>query len=68
MIKKILLILVMSIYTTLCIFLPLGGLASVFDLDMTGLDLLEISIFLVAIVLFIWGFLRVVNTIIESDK
>ncbi len=68
MIKKILLILAMSIYTVLVIYFPLGGLASVFDLNITCLELLEISIFLTAIVLIIWGFLHYINNIIESDE
>ena len=58
----------MSIYTTLIIVFPLGGLAALFDLDTTVMELLEASVFLVAIVLFIWGFLHYINNIIEIDE
>ena len=67
-IKKILMILPMSIYTTLCIIFPLGGLAALFDLDMTILELLEVSLLLMVIVLFIWGLIHYMDDIIELDE
>ena len=68
MIKKVLMSVLGSIYTILLIIFPLGGLAALFDVDTTIIELLEVSLFLVVIVLFIWGLLHFIDNIIESDE